>query len=80
MNGFQQFTGEGGCSSMVKVHGNVLPARENLFRLLVQPRVYCLAILVKDMSDFGNSLNFGPENAKMWQVLSRKRQIMALMM
>ena len=38
------------------------------------------------MSNFGNSSkenqiysNFGPENAKMWQVLSRNCQIMALL-
>ena len=40
----------------------------------------------KEISKFGNSckkthfFNFGPENAKMWQVLSRKCQLKALLM
>ena len=49
-------------------------------------RVCCLGILVKEMSKFGNFckksptfLNFGPENAKIWQVLPRKCQFRALL-
>ena len=58
----------GGGSSIVKVPGDVPPARVYFFGLLVQPRVYFLAILVelslgkgmlfgnfvKEMSKFGN--------------------------
>ena len=38
---------------------------------------------VKEMSiqrNFGNIFYFRPENAKIWQVLSRKRQLRALLM
>ena len=46
-----------------------------------------LAISVKEVSNFGNSwkdtqifANFGLENAKIWQVSSRKCQLMTLLM
>ena len=48
---------------------------------LVKARVCFLAILVKEMSKFGNSCrtqffnNFDPENTKIWHVLSIKRQL-----
>ena len=86
----------GGGSSIVKVPGDVPPARVYFFKLsslakcillpilvhLVWARVCFLTISVKEMSNFGNSCketqlfsNFGPENAKIWQFLSRKCQL-----
>ena len=57
-------------------------ARESFLAILVDPSLgkgMLLAISVKEMPKFGNSCketlifsNFGPENAKIWQVLSRK--------
>ena len=45
-----------------------------------------MAILVKEMSKFGNFCkktqlfhNLGPENAKIWQILPRKRLFRALL-
>ena len=91
----------GGGSSIVKVPGDVPPARVYFFKLsslakgillpilvhLVWARVCFLAISVKEMSNFANSCeetqifsNIGPENGKIWQVLYRKCQLMALLM
>ena len=67
--GFTGFEAGGGGSSIVKVPADVPPARVYFFGLLVQPRVYILAIsvefslgkdtffgtLVTEMSKFGSS-------------------------
>ena len=77
-------------SSIVKVPGNVPPARKYFFGLLVWPRVFfslgkgmLLAILVNEKSNFGyscietqNFYDFGLKKAKIWQFLFRKLMIL----
>ena len=73
--------------SVVKVPRDMSPARVYFFALLICASVCTLAILVKEMSNFGNSCieteyfgDFGLEKAKNWQLLSGKCQLMALLM
>ena len=55
------------CSSIVKVPGDVPPARVYLFGLLVLPRIYFLAISVDFRLGMGMGMlfgNFGQRNVK----------------
>ena len=78
-------TGGGGGSSIVKVPGDVPPVRVCFSNVLVQPRVYFLpifvhlvwarvcflAILVKEISNFGNSCKETQIFFKFWSLESK---------